>query len=64
MFFNQPIAFLGSPRTIWGMVGIAHSNGKNERANSYVNECIKIFESHGQEPIDYYNNHMKETTNE
>ena len=62
VFYNNLIAFYGSPRAIFGMIGIAHPNKNNAiRATAYVDEHIALFKSYGEKPITYYNT-VKEQT--
>lgn len=54
VFLNNPIMFLGGPREVCGLLGIATSNGSNERAKANSVECLELFKKAGEEAIDYW----------
>lgn len=54
VFFNDPLHFWGGPRPTSGLVGIATSNGPNERATAVVSECLELFRKAGKPAIDYF----------
>lgn len=47
VFFNDPIMFWGAPRSVCGMLGIAHGNTADR------GECMDLFVKAGQASIDY-----------
>jgi hypothetical protein len=62
VFHNDPIAGLGSPRAIAGLVGIAKSRGTHTRGVAQYSDCIELFKKAGQPAIDYFwESYEKET---
>lgn len=54
VFLNNPIMFMGGPREVCGLLGIATSNSSHERAKANSSECLELFRRAGIEAIDYY----------
>jgi hypothetical protein len=55
VFFNDPIIFLGGPRPVAGLVGVATSNGKEMRAVAQPDECMKLFKKCQTHAVAYFN---------
>lgn len=54
VFCNDPIEFIGGPRPTSGMIGIAKSNGRNDRAVADASECLEMFKKTGTAAIEYF----------
>jgi hypothetical protein len=52
VFHNDPLSIAG-PRPIAGMVGIATSNGPDQRATALTSDCYPLFKKAGKAAIDY-----------
>jgi hypothetical protein len=59
VFFNNPIIFMGAPRAIGGLVGIAKATGAETRGEADSCECKILFIKAGREAIDYWHESVK-----